>query len=74
MLNVLNCLLNCNNINKFLNVLDINVFYVYNSSVIIMLKDFSKHVWKMYEKNVVWVSILKMLYKSKEKLNVNFVF
>ena len=44
MLNVLSYLLNHNNINRFLNMFDINAFYVYNDSVVIMSKNFSKYI------------------------------
>ena len=74
MLNILNCLLNHNDINKNLNALNIDVFNVYNNSVIIISADFSNHIQKIYKENASWASILKMLQKSDEKLNVDFMF
>ena len=52
-LNILNCLLSHNNINKCLNAFDINTFNAYNDSVIMIFKNFNNYMWKMYEKNTI---------------------
>ena len=44
MLNALNCLSNCNDINRDLNAFNIDMFNVYSDSVIIISADFSNHV------------------------------
>ena len=53
MLNALNCLSSHNITDECVNALDIDTFNVYNSFVVMMLKDFSNHVQKMYEKNAI---------------------
>ena len=71
---VLNCLSNHNDTDKCLNALDINMFNVYNDSVMIISEDFNKHVQKTYEKDIIWVSILEMLCKSETKSDIDFAF